>query len=162
MKLAGGGPLMDVGIYSLNACRYLTGEEPGEIKADASVIDHDGRFNEVEENLSWTMKFPSGIVASVNTSYGCTMAGFYRVQGSKGVLHAEPAFPYQGVAFTANIQGEPPINVSNPERDPMQFAREADHLAECILQNREPQANGEEGLKDMKIMQEIYRSCGRA
>ena len=44
-KLAGGGPLFDVGIYSLNACRYLTGEEPEHIAANASVIDHDGRFN---------------------------------------------------------------------------------------------------------------------
>src|SRR5207244_629728 len=66
-KLAGGGPLFDVGIYSLNACRYLTGEEPEHIAANASVIDQDGRFNEVEENVSWTMKFPSGIVASCNT-----------------------------------------------------------------------------------------------
>src|SRR5271170_6075222 len=57
-KLAGGGPLFDVGIYSLNACRYLTGEEPEHISANASVIDHDGRFNEVEENVSWSMKFP--------------------------------------------------------------------------------------------------------
>ena len=85
-KLAGGGPLFDVGIYSLNACRYLTGEEPEHIAANASVIDHDGRFNEVEENDSWTMKFPSGIVASCNTTYGANMDGFYRVHGSKGWL----------------------------------------------------------------------------
>src|SRR6266436_6514873 len=64
MKLAGGGPLMDMGVYSLNACRFLTGEEPTDIKADWSVIDKDGRFNEVEENIAWSMKFPSGIVAS--------------------------------------------------------------------------------------------------
>ena len=69
-KMAGGGPLFDVGIYSLNACRYLTGEEPEHISAYSSVIDRDGRFNEVEENVSWTMKFPSGIVASCNTTYG--------------------------------------------------------------------------------------------
>ena len=58
-KLGGGGPLMDVGIYSLNACRFLLGEEPAEIHATASVIDHDGRFDEVEENLGFTLKFPS-------------------------------------------------------------------------------------------------------
>jgi len=162
MKLAGGGPLMDVGIYSLNACRYLTGEEPGEIKAGASVIDHDGRFNEVEENLSWTMKFPSGIVASINTTYGCDMPGFYRVHGTKGMMHVEPAFAYEGEHLTAHIQGEPAIEESGPEKDPIQFAREADHLAGCILENREPKMSGEEGLKDMKIMMEIYRSCGRA
>lgn len=85
-QLAGGGPLYDVGIYSLNACRYLTGEEPDHIAAYASVIDHDGRFNEVEENVSWSMHFPSGIVASCSTTYGANMEGYFRVYGPKGWL----------------------------------------------------------------------------
>ena len=83
-KLAGGGPLMDMGVYSLNACRYLTGEEPTDIKAFSSVIDHDGRFDTVEENVSWTMKFPSGALASCSTTYGASINGFYRVHGSLG------------------------------------------------------------------------------
>ena len=91
-KLAGGGPLMDIGVYSLNACRYLTGEEPAHLEASCSVIDKDGRFAEVEENVGWVMRFPSGIVATCNTSYGANMPGFVRVHGSKGVLHLEPAF----------------------------------------------------------------------
>ncbi len=95
-KLAGGGPLMDMGVYSLNACRYLTGEEPVELKGYSSVIDHDGRFDTVEENVSWTMKFPSGVVASCNTTYGASMNGFYRVHGSLGFLYAEPAFRVPG------------------------------------------------------------------
>ena len=57
-----------LGIHSLKPCRYLTGVEPEHIAATASVIDHDGRFKEVEENVSWTMKFPSGIVASCITT----------------------------------------------------------------------------------------------
>jgi predicted dehydrogenase len=158
-KLAGGGPLMDMGVYSLNACRYLTGEEPGEIEARSSVIDQDGRFNEVEENLSWTMKFPSGIVASLNTTYGASMPGFYRVHGSKGMIHVEPAFGYQGLRLTAKIQGEPDIDEPNSARDPSQFVLETEHFAECVIGNREPKTNGEEGLRDMKLMMEIYRSC---
>jgi len=59
-KLAGGGPLMDVGIYPLNTTRFLLGEEPSHISARSSVIDHDGRFNTVEENLAWTMEFSLG------------------------------------------------------------------------------------------------------
>src|SRR4051812_14754366 len=108
-KLAGGGPLMDVGIYSLNACRYLTGEEPVHLEAACSVIDKDGRFAEVEENVAWTMRFPSGVVASCNTTYGANMPGFVRVHGSKGMLHLEPAFSYQGISLKANIQGEAAI-----------------------------------------------------
>lgn len=161
MKLAGGGPLMDMGVYSLNACRFLTGEEPADIKANWSVIDQDGRFGEVEENIGWTMRFPSGTVASCNTTYGANMPGFYRVHGSKGMLHMEPAFGYEGLHLTARIQGEPPIDELNTEKDPAQFTREADHLANAILHDGELRAGGEEGLRDMKLMMEIYRSCGR-
>jgi len=159
-KLGGGGPMMDVGIYSLNACRYLTGEEPSHVEGYSSVIDHDGRFDEVEENLSWIMRFPSGIVASCNTTYGANMPGFYRVHGSKGWLHVEPAFGYEGQHLKAQIQGEPPIDEPNTNRDPSQFVREADHLAHCILDNQEPKTNGEEGLRDMQLMDTIYRSAG--
>src|SRR6516162_5675332 len=63
-KLSGGGPLVDVGIYCLNACRYLTGAEPGGVKGFSSVVDQDGRFAQVEETLSWTMEFPGGALAS--------------------------------------------------------------------------------------------------
>ena len=68
-KLAGGGPLMDVGIYCLNACRYLTGEEPTDLKANMSVVGNDPRFKEVEESVAWTMKFPSGVLATCGLKF---------------------------------------------------------------------------------------------
>ena len=160
-KLAGGGPLMDVGIYSLNACRYLTGEEPQHIEGYCSVIDQDGRFKEVEENVSWIMKFPSGIVASCNTTYGAQMNGYFRVHGSKGILHVEPAFSYQGLHLKAEIHGQPLIDEPNSNEDPSQFVREADYFADCVFNNKEPKSNGEEGLRDMKYMADIYKSCDR-
>ena len=133
---------MDIGIYSLNACRYLTGEEPDHIEGHWSVIDQDGRFDQVEENVSWTMKFPSGVVASCNTTYGANMPGFYRVHGTKGILHVEPSFSYEGLHLKADIEGESPIDEPNAERDPAQFLHEADHFSECILEkrNRRPAA----------------------
>src|SRR4051812_45417897 len=159
-KLAGGGPLMDVGIYSLNACRYLTGEEPEKLQGYSSVIDKDGRFDTVEENLSFTMRFPSGIVASVSTTYGARMSGFFRVYGSAGILNVEPAFSYDGLHLKAQISDQPAIDEPNTEKDPAQFVREADHFARCVFDNKEPRSNGEEGLRDMRYMAEIYRSCG--
>ncbi len=159
-KLAGGGPLMDVGVYSLNACRYLTGEEPQAISAYSSVIDKDGRFDTVEENVSWTMKFPSGIVASCLTTYGANMNGYYRVYGSKGVMNVDNAFPYQGQHLIAQINGEPPIDEPNPAKDPSHFTREADYFSECILENKEPKMSGEEGLRDMEYVAQIYKSAG--
>jgi predicted dehydrogenase len=158
-KLAGGGPLMDVGVYCLNASRYLTGEEPADIKANSSVIDHDGRFDEVEENDSWTMKFPSGIVASCNTTYGANGANFFRVHGSKGTLQMDPAFNYDGMHLMARLEGGQ-IDEPEAEHDPRDFATQADHFAECVWANREPKTPGEEGLRDTMLMSQIYQSAG--
>lgn len=158
-KMAGGGPLLDVGIYCLNACRYLTGEEPEGIKAFASVIDHDGRFNEVEENVSWTMKFPSGIVAACNTTYGGAMEGMFRVHGSKGWLEAAPAFVYEGLHLRGEFSGTH-LDEPNPARDPYQFQAEAEHFSHCVQNGLEPKTPGEEGLRDMRYIDQIFRSAG--
>jgi predicted dehydrogenase len=167
--LGGGGPMLDVGIYVLNATRYLTGEEPVGFTAQISTIDHDGRFDEVEENTSWTMKFPSGALASCATTYGASMPGFYRVYGTKGWLEVG-GFGYSGLHLRASFQDDnpdapadaPPIVLDevNPEPDPKQFVREADHFTECILTGRPPKTPGEEGLRDMRYMQQIYRAAG--
>ena len=163
--MGGGGPLLDVGIYELNAARYLTGEEPASFTAALSTIDHDGRFDTVEENTAWTMKFPSGALASCNTTYGASMPGFYRVYGSKGWLEVD-VFSYQNLHLRANYKSPDPnapaiaLDELNPEKDPKQFVREADHFSECILENREPKTPGEEGLRDMRYMQQIYRAAG--
>ncbi len=159
-KMAGGGPLMDVGVYSLNASRYLTGEEPQILSAYSSVIDKDGRFNEVEENVGWTMRFPSGIVTSCNTTYGANMDGYYRVHGSKGILNVENAFPYQGQHLTASLQGGQKLDEPNPAKDPSQFTRQADYFSGCILNNTEPKMDGQEGLRDIQYVAQIYKSCG--
>ncbi len=159
-KLAGGGPLMDVGVYSLNACRYLTGEEPVKFEAYSSNIDKDGRFDQVEETLSWTMRFPSGIVASCNTTYGAPMEGFFRVHGSKGTLHMEPAFSYQGIRLRTNIKGQDATDELSPVKDPGQFATQADYFAQCVFMDKEPRSSGQEGLRDMKYMEAIYHSAG--
>jgi predicted dehydrogenase len=159
-KMAGGGPLLDVGIYSLNACRYLTGEEPIEVRAYSSVIDHDGRFDQVEENTSWTMKFPSGIVACCNTTYGANMNGFYRVHGSKGVLDVETAFTYEGQHLKAEFSDKTSLDEPNAAKDPSHFVIMSDYFSNCVLKNEEPKTNGEEGLRDMEWMSRIYASCG--
>jgi len=159
-KLAGGGPLMDVGVYCLNASRYLTGEEPHELKAFSSVIDHDGRFETVEENVSWTMKFPSGIVAACNTTYGGNMMGFFRVHGAKGQLEMAPAFNYDSMHLTGQIGRTEKIDEISPVREPMEFTRQADHFADCIWNNKTPKTPGEEGLRDLELMSQIYQAAG--
>ncbi|MGA7522515.1 MAG: Gfo/Idh/MocA family oxidoreductase [Acidobacteriaceae bacterium] len=159
-KLAGGGPLFDVGIYCLNASRYLTGEEPGDIKANSSVIDHDGRFNDIEENDGWTLKFPSGILASCNTTYGANGANYYRVHGSKGTLEMDPAYSYDQMHLTARFSDGQTLDMPEQAHDPVDFRSQADYFAGCVWNNREPKTDGQEGLRDMTYISQIYQSAG--
>jgi predicted dehydrogenase len=160
-NLAGGGPLMDVGIYCLNASRYLTGEEPIEVTGFSSVVDHDGRFAQVEETVSWSMKFPTGALASCACTYGSSMLGYFRVRGSRGTITVEPAFNYDKPHLLAKFEGEEALDVTSNDADPIQFLREADHMADCIVQNKEPKTSGAEGLRDMELMAQIYRACDK-
>jgi len=163
-KLAGGGPMFDVGIYCLNATRYLTGEEPSGFSAYAYSDPNDPRFRDVEENLSWITKFPSGAVASCSTTYGAPMNGYFRVHGSKGWLEVNPAFVYDGLRLTAEYEPEhgPTVKLDQPntEKDPIHFTKEAIHFSDCILNNKTPKSPGEEGLRDMTYIREIYHSAG--
>jgi predicted dehydrogenase len=161
-KLSGGGPLVDVGIYCLNASRYLSGEEPIEVAGFSSVVDHDGRFVEVEETLAWTMKFPGGALASCTCTYGSPMPGYFRVRGSRGTITMEPAFNYDKLHLLAQLEGQEPLELAPDEPDPMQFLREADHMAHCVLENKQPKTSGQEGLRDMEIIAKIYHSCEKS
>ncbi len=150
-KMAGGGALMDIGIYSLSAARYLTGEEPISISAQQVDNPSDPRFQQVEEAIVWTMKFPSGAMATCTTSYNISGANHIRVIFERGVLDMEPATSYTGINLRA--PGEIPI------ADVDEFATEMDHFSNCIINNTDPIAPGEEGLRDMKLIEAIYESA---
>jgi predicted dehydrogenase len=158
-KLAGGGPLMDVGIYCLNACRYLTGEEPRSLSASSSVITQDGRFTEVEENVFWNMRFPSGVVATCATSYGSNCGNYFKAVGTKGWVQLDPAYSYEGLRFKAHLAMGLDIDTPVDDPSPKQFTREADHFSQCLLDNKDPKTPGEEGLRDMRLIEAIYKSA---
>ncbi|MBT2557157.1 Gfo/Idh/MocA family oxidoreductase [Hymenobacter sp. ISL-91] len=82
-KLAGGGSLMDIGIYSLNAARYLTGEEPTEVTAMEMTDRSDLRFKEVEDRIHFTLRFPGGTLATCTSSYSTEQVKRFRVYGTK-------------------------------------------------------------------------------
>lgn len=160
-KLSGGGPMVDVGIYCLNASRYLTGAEPAELTGFSSVVDKDGRFAQVEETLTWSMKFPGGTLASCTCTYGSMMLGYFRVRGSRGTILMEPAFNYDKLHLLAQFEDGGTVDLAPDDLDPKQFLREADHMADCIVQNKEPKTSGKEGLRDMELIEQIYRACER-
>ena len=161
--LAGGGQLMDVGIYCLNATRYLTGEEPTSFSAYAYSDRSDPRFREIEASISWVSKFPSGAIANCSTTYSAPMDGYFRVHGSQGWIEVNPAFVYDGLVLKGQSFADGKYvewNEPNPEKDPIHFQREANHFSDCILHNKTPQSPGEEGLRDMQYIREIYRTAG--
>jgi predicted dehydrogenase len=154
-KLAGGGPLMDMGIYGLNAIRYLSGQEPIEVSAVSYATPGDVRFKEVEETISFELRFASGLLASCLTSYGFNCNRF-RVYGTEGQLECEPFQAYQGSrlwqthARSRQQVSYQPVN---------HFAAEMDDFCRCILADQESLTPGEEGLKDLKVMMAAYESA---
>jgi predicted dehydrogenase len=154
--LAGGGSLMDIGIYALNAARYLTGEEPAEINAMMYSAPGDPRFKEVEETINFQLRFPSGAMANCTSSYGYFPQSRYRVVGTKGWLEVDPATWYRGSRMKVG-RGNASEEKWLGERD--HFAAEMDHMSGCVMENKEPLTPGEEGLRDLKLMMAIYEAA---
>jgi len=154
--LAGGGSLMDIGIYSLNAARYITGEEPVELNAMTYTSPDDVRFREVEETTIFQLRFPSGALANCSSSYGYSGQNRYRAIATEGWFELEPATSYSGLRMKIN-RGSALEQPSLPVTD--QFAVEMDHMSACVMQDKQPLTPGEEGLRDLTIMMAIYESA---
>lgn len=148
--LAGGGPLMDVGIYAIQAARYVTGEEPVATTARTFKTEPD-RFRDVEETILWTLEFPSGAVASSSSTYNGYVNRLYAM-APEGWFEVEPAYGYGGLRGRTS-EGDMPFDPVN------QQAAQMDDFADCILNGRPSPVSGEEGLRDMKIIEAIYRSA---
>ena len=158
-KLGGGGALLDLGIYPLNAIRHIIGEEPTAFTAVVATRDQSGRFAEVEQAMEWTMKFPSGILASCGCSYGETGPNFLMINGEKGALEMNPGFTYGGPHLRGFANGQE-IDIQSPGQHPYVFTLEGEHFADCVRNNKEPISPGEEGLKDMIAIESIYKAAG--
>jgi predicted dehydrogenase len=164
--LGGGGPMLDHGVYSLNIFRWLTGEEPIGYQAMISTPDRDGRFTEVEENVQYLARFPSGALCSGAGSYGTELGGYWRAHGPWGWLQMT-SLTYQGQHLTGHYASQPvlgapwvEVDLASSEKDPMQFTRQVDHFSDCILHDRTPDTPGETGLADQLALEAVYRSAG--
>jgi predicted dehydrogenase len=155
-KLAGGGCLMDIGIYGLQATRYISGEEPIEINAMTYTTPGDSRFKEVEETINFQLRFPSGVLANCTSSYGYSSQNHIRVVCNDGWYALDPATSYDGLRFYVHRN-----NLSEEVRLPVRdhFMLEMDHMSDCVMNNKEPLTPGEEGLRDMKLISQIYEAA---
>jgi len=152
----GGGPVWDIGIYCINAARYLFRAEPTEITAVAARGKGDPRFEEVDEAVSVVMRFPNECLATFTCSFGSAATSTYRLVGTKGDLRMEQAYEYIGEKTLTVTVNEKPREQKYQQVD--QFAAELQYFTECIVKNRSPEPSGEEGLADIRIVEAIHES----
>lgn len=158
--LAGGGALPDIGLYCLNTARALLGEEPVEVFATKWSPEGDSRFKEVEASIAFTLKFPSGAIATCSTSYAAHERREFHVYGSAAAATIENAFSYEGqrlMIAKRDGMAEATATIALPQRK--QFALEIDHMATCVRSGTRPRTPGEEGLQDHLLMAALYESA---
>jgi len=154
-ELSGGGSLMDIGIYCLQATRYLSGEEPVSVYAQSWSSD-PVKFSTCEENIAFTLKFPSGIIANCYSSYGADGVNRYRAAGPAGWVQMDPAYSYLGLMQQTYQAGK--TTTTEPSTWD-QFVSEIDAFSNAIAHDRDVATPGEEGLRDMKILMACYESA---
>lgn len=154
-KEQGGGPLYDIGIYCINAARYLFKAEPEEVTA-ISARSKDPRFKEVDESVAAVLKFPDERLAVFACSFGGFDDSRYEVIGSRGRLTLDPAFDYTNELKYDLAQEQHEEHHVKPMVD--QFAPEILHFSKCILEDSQPRPCGYEGMADIKVIEAIVES----
>lgn len=158
----GGGPLRDLGVYCINAARYLFGAEPVEVRATTASKRRDKRFAKVEEMAGALLHFPGERMAQFTCSFGSGNVASLELVGTKGMLRIEPAYEYvEALKWTLAI-GDKKKEKAFPAGD--QFAPELIHFSDCVLKGKRPEPDGYEGLADVRIIEAIFKSAtsGRA
>ncbi|AMY11821.1 Glucose--fructose oxidoreductase precursor [Luteitalea pratensis] len=154
----GGGTLYDIGVYCINAARNLFRAEPTRVSA-MSVNSGVKSLVEIDETTAATMQFGDGQLATFVTSFNAADVAAYRIVGTRGHLHAEPAYEYaEGLKYTLTIDGKRRTKRIG-KRD--QFAPELLYFSDCIRNDRQPEPSGEEGLQDVRIVEALYESARR-
>jgi glucose-fructose oxidoreductase len=152
----GGGTLFDIGVYCINAARNLFRAEPTQVSA-VSVNSGLSTLAEIDETTAAILRFGDERVATFVTSFNASDVASYRVVGTKGDLHADPAYEYaEGLEYTLTIDGKT-MRKAFAKHD--QFAPELLYFSDCILTDREPEPSGEEGLQDVRIVEALYQSA---
>ena len=155
--LAGGGSLVDIGIYSVNGLIWFFGEIPVKVSASTFSPPGDARFREVEANFAAELVFPSGRRANISSGY---VADKKRIDlwGSKAVAVLDPATAYRGNVLRVSTEAGT-LEADTPDASDVQFVREIDHLSAAIRDDKAVETPGEMGLRDVRIMEALYAAA---
>jgi predicted dehydrogenase len=152
----GGGPLYDIGVYCINASRYLFQAEPVEVFAYAASKKNDSRFNDVSEMSCALMRFAGDRLAEFTCSFGAADRSAYEVVGTAGVLKMDPAYEMVGDLKRELIRGGRSQKTKYKKRD--QFGPELVYFSRCVLDNTDPEPDGKEGMADVRIIRALLES----
>ncbi len=155
----GGGALYDLGIYCINAARYLFKDEPIEVVAFSATSD-DPRFINTEEITSAILRFPDEKLAAFTVSFGAFNSSDYEIIGTKGRIRLENAYEYAApMELRTFLKSQNEMKHTTrkfKKRD--QFSAELLYFSDCIQKDREPGPNAMEGMADVKIIEAILSS----
>jgi predicted dehydrogenase len=149
-KLGGGGAIVDLGLYAIQGARRVIGEEPVTVQAQAFTIDKN-IFKGIPETVFWQMEFPGGALSNSSTTYTSYVDRLYAT-AQKGWFSLSPAFNAIGT------KGQTKDGEMTFKTNAYQQTAQMDDFASCILHNRQSVVSGEEGLKDVRILEAIFQS----
>ncbi|KYP14134.1 Gfo/Idh/MocA family oxidoreductase [Flavihumibacter sp. CACIAM 22H1] len=151
VNLSGGGPLVNNGIYCVQAAIYITGKFPVAVAANFAPVTDANRFREVEEGIQWTLFFDNGLEARCESSYSKEQ-NLMHANAEHGRFQLQPAYAYTG------LKGKTPAGTMRFKTINQQ-ALQMDDFAQCILANKETRVPAEMGMRDVEIMQAIYNAA---
>ena len=154
---AWGGPLQDVGVYCINATRHIFAEEPVEAMAMAHRPGDDPRFGEIDASVAAMLRFPSGGLAQFVASFGAAAADNYRVVGTLGDLELDPGFKFETATRLRLRRDGKIVETQFPRID--HFGAQVAYFSDCIGAGTPPEADGEEGLADMRALSAIEKAA---
>ena len=156
-RARGGGPLLDLGVYCVNAARAIFRAEPTEVVAMSATARGDRRFKEIDEQVTAVLRFPGQRLAQITCSFGAHDHSAFVVVGEKGRISLDPAYEHSSaLTVEMEVANRRPQRKRFPKRD--QIAAELIAFARCIREDREPEPSGEEGLADLYALEAIQRS----
>ncbi len=157
-KDTGGGTLYDLGVYCINTARVMFGAEPTEVFA-YSVDGARANMPEVDEMSSGVLRFDGDRLATFTTSFDANGVSDFRIVGTEGNIHAEPAYEYaEALGYTLTVGAET-TKKKGRRRD--QFAAELVYFSDCVLQGQDPEPSAEEGGWDVRVVEALYESARR-
>ncbi|MDE3180429.1 MAG: Gfo/Idh/MocA family oxidoreductase [Acidobacteriota bacterium] len=160
-SLAGGGALPDLGIYCINTARWLAGADPLEAEAHSWITD-PARFSEaIDEHVAFRLNFPEGLVLQACASFGAAQASYLHVNGERGWAALDPAFAWDEERRLFGKAGGGRKGQWFERKFPVidEFALEIDAFASCVIDGREPEPGGIDGLRDVAAIEAIYRAA---